>query len=243
MKRLLALSLTCGLVVLAVQLLTAAPPAPTDLDKKKEALAALQEFIGDWKGSGGPDKPKPAATDPIWSEKLQWTWRFKGDDVWIVFDIKDGKFLKSGEVRYLLEKKKYQLTVVDKDDKKLEYVGDYDADKGILTVERTDPDSKETQRVQMNTAAEGIRLIYRVAHKKDGTTIYVADYMVAATKEGQSLGAKEKKNECVVSGGLGTIAVTFKGDTYYVCCSGCKDAFNENPEKYIAEFKAKKKKS
>jgi YHS domain-containing protein len=31
-----------------------------------------------------------------------------------------------------------------------------------------------------------------------------------------------------------------KGETYYVCCSGCRDAFNENPEKYITEFKAKK---
>jgi len=28
--------------------------------------------------------------------------------------------------------------------------------------------------------------------------------------------------------------------TYYVCCSGCRDAFNENPEKYIKEFNAKK---
>ena len=35
--------------------------------------------------------------------------------------------------------------------------------------------------------------------------------------------------------------VSFQGKTYYVCCSGCRDAFNEEPEKYIAEFEAKKK--
>ncbi len=241
MKRLLALGLTFGLALCAVQVVAAAP-APTDKEKTKEALAALQEFIGDWKGNGGPDKLKPAANDPIWTENLKWTWRFKGDDVSIAFEVKDGKVFKTGEVRYLLDKKKYQLTAVDKDDKKLVYDGDFNSDKGILTLERTDADTKETQRIEMNTAAEGIRLIYRVSHKKDGTTVYVKDYLVQATKEGQSLGAKEKKVECVVSGGLGTIPVSFKGETFYVCCSGCKDAFNESPEKFIAEFKAKKKK-
>jgi hypothetical protein len=239
MKRLLGLVLTFGLCALVVHSVTA---APTDKDKVKEALAALQDFIGDWKANGGPDKVKPAANDPIWTENLKWTWRFKGDDVWLNFEVKDGKLFKSGEVRYVLDKKQYQLTAVDKDDKKLVFDGDFDSDKGILTLQRTDPDTKETQRIQMNTAAEGIRLIYRVAHKRDGTTIYVPDYLVQATKEGQSLGAKEKKVECVVSGGLGTIPVSYKGETFYVCCSGCKDAFNENPEKFIAEFKAKKKK-
>ncbi|NBS91117.1 MAG: YHS domain-containing protein [Planctomycetota bacterium] len=34
--------------------------------------------------------------------------------------------------------------------------------------------------------------------------------------------------------------VSYKGETFYVCCSGCKDAFVENPEKFIKEFKAKK---
>ncbi len=239
MKRLLGLALTFGLCALVVHSVSA---APTDKDKLKEALAALQDFIGDWKANGGPDKVKPAANDPIWTENLKWTWRFKGDEVWLNFEVKDGKLFKSGEVRYLLDKKQYQLTAVDKDDKKLVFDGDFDSDKGILTLQRTDQDTKETQRIQMNTAAEGIRLIYRVAHKKDGTTIYVPDYLVQATKEGQSLGAKEKKVECVVSGGLGTIPVSYKGETFYVCCSGCKDAFNENPEKFIAEFKAKKKK-
>jgi YHS domain-containing protein len=43
--------------------------------------------------------------------------------------------------------------------------------------------------------------------------------------------------ECVVTGGKGTIAINYKGATYYVCCSGCKQAFNENPEKILAEYK------
>ena len=51
---------------------------------------------------------------------------------------------------------------------------------------------------------------------------------------------------CVVSQGLGTTSVSFKGKSYWVCCSGCKDLFNENPEAVLAEAaerqKAKEKK-
>jgi YHS domain-containing protein len=43
-----------------------------------------------------------------------------------------------------------------------------------------------------------------------------------------------------VTGGLGKIQVSFGGNTYYVCCTGCRDAFNENPAKMIAEYKARK---
>jgi hypothetical protein len=234
MKRLLA----CGLLGLAA-VLTQARPAP-DADPKtaKEALQALQEFIGDWKGSGGPDKPKPAPSDPIWKEELSWTWKFKGDDAWLVLAFKDGHNFKNGEMHYLPDKKVYQLTLTDKDDKKLAFEGALDKD--VLTLERTDPDTKETQQITMNTAAEGVRFILRYAHKDDGKTIYKKDYLVQATRVGESLGAKESKNLCVVSGGLGTIPVMYKGETFYVCCSGCAEAFKENPEKYIAEFKAKK---
>ena len=94
----------------------------------------------------------------------------------------------------------------------------------------------------MNTAAEGVRFLYRFKKAEDGRTLFGGVYLVQATKEGESLGASQKKNECVVSGGAGTTAVSYKGETFYVCCSGCADAFKENPEKYIAEFKAKKKK-
>jgi hypothetical protein len=205
----------------------------------KEALKELNDYIGEWKGNGAPEKAKPAAKE-TWTETINWSWRFKGDDAWITLDIKDGKYLKSGELRYLPEKKHYQLKAVDKSDNKLLFEGELK--DGYLTLDREDEKTKDIQRLTMNLAAEGVRFIYRYSHKPDGKTLFVKDYQVAATKEGESLGTTTKKNECVVSGGLGTIAVAFKGETFYVCCTGCRDAFNENPEKYVAEFKARNKK-
>jgi hypothetical protein len=237
MKRLLAFTLALSLPAF---LLTAKASADDKDDRAaaKEALQALQDFIGEWKANGGPDKPRIDPRDPSWKETLHWAWRFKGEDAWLTLTVDGGKVLKSGEIHYLPAKKKYQLIATGSDGKKRTFDGELKND--ILRFEHTDPDSKEVQQITMNTAAEGVRFVYHVGHKTAGSTLLRKDFLVAGTKEGESLAAKGEKRECVVSGGLGTMPVSYKGETYYVCCSGCRDAFNENPEKYIAEFKAKK---
>jgi YHS domain-containing protein len=235
MKRLFALGLMCGLFAPAVR--TAAADR-TDREAAKEALKELQDFIGGWKGAGSPDKPRPSPNDPVWSETLSWSWRFKGDDAWLTLDVKNGKHLKGGEIRYLPGKKAYQFAVTNADGQKLVFEGTLR--KEVLTLERVDPQTKETQQLKMNVAGDGVIFNLYYARKADGTTLWKKEYKVRATMEGESLAARQKKVECVVSGGAGTMPVSYKGETFYVCCSGCRDAFNENPEKYIAEFKAKK---
>ena len=236
MKRFVALAFLFGLLGLVVPVLA---EEKADKSEAKEALKELQEFIGGWKGNGGPDKAgRPGPRDVVWNENISWSWRFKGDDAWLSMNVKDGKLFKSGELRYLPKKKLYQLTATDKKDKKLVFEGKYERE--TLKLERVDADSKATQQITMNTAAEGDRFIYHVAHKDEGRTIWKKDYLIACTREGVSLGKVDKKNECIVSGGLGTMAISYKGETYYVCCSGCAEAFRETPEKYINEYKAKK---
>jgi hypothetical protein len=239
MKRFLALGLMVGLAMMVSN--SGAAPAAKDAEKTKEALRELQDFIGGWKGSG-QTKPKPGPRDPFWSETVKWNWRFKGDKIWLAVDFAGGKFFKSADIYYLLDTKKYQLVgtpVVGKE--KVTFEGALKDDK--LVFERVDPKTKEVQRIIMNTAAEGVRFVYKVESRNDGGTIWRLNYMVAATKIGESLGGKEKKGpECVVSGGLGTMTVSYGGATYYVCCSGCADAFKENPKKFVDEFLAKKKK-
>ena len=77
MKRLLA----CGVLLVLAAVWRAGGVRQDAPKTSKEALQALNDFIGEWKGSGGPDKPKPGPRDPIWKEGLEWVWKFKGDDV------------------------------------------------------------------------------------------------------------------------------------------------------------------
>ena len=50
--------------------------------------------------------------------------------------------------------------------------------------------------------------------------------------------------ECIVTGGKGTMSTVYKGKTYWFCCTGCRDAFLDDPDMIIAqaEQKAAKKK-
>src|ERR1700722_12531211 len=207
MKRLLALGLTTGLFAFG---LTALAADVKDKNPSREALGTLQEFIGKWNGNGAPENKKPTAKD-LWTETLSWGWKFKGDDVALNLDIKDGKYFKSGELRFLPEKKVYEFTAFDKAGKKSVFEGKYDSGKSKLTLERIDPATKETQRIEMNTAAEGDRFIFRYDHKPSGSTLYKKDFLVSATRDGVSLGKVDKKNECVVRGGLGRWTVWNSG--------------------------------
>jgi hypothetical protein len=201
----------------------------------KEALQALQDYIGGWKGNGTSDKDR----SEIWKETANWGWRFKGNNAALVVEMKQGKLFKAGTLRYLPAKEKYQLTLVDKNDKTQVYEGDLK--KGTLTLDGPDPDGKSMRRIKVNTAGGGIRLVWTLYNKPENRTVYNKQFQISYTKEGESFGATAKKNECVVTGGLGTMTVSYMGQTYYVCCSGCRDAFNENPAKIIKEYLARKK--
>jgi hypothetical protein len=225
-----------GGLLMAAACYAAASEQGGDTNAAKEALQELQEFVGGWKGSGTTERDKSA----IWKENATWSWKFKGDDSWLVVEFKDSKIYKSGELRYVTDKKVYQLTMTDKMDKSLQFKGTLK--KTTLTLERTDADSKEGQQLKINTAGGGDRLVITYLVKPANRTAFNEEWKIGLTREGISLAGGKKGPECIVTGGLGTMMVTYKGATYSVCCSGCRDAFNENPAKYIAEYEAKKKK-
>lgn len=231
-----------GVLALGIALPLGARADGTPDDPVKAALQVLNDFIGSWNGTGGPDKPRPDPKDPVWKESIIWSWRFKGKDAWLAFEVKDGKYLAGGEVRYRPERKAYMLTATDAKKQKLDFEGKLDA-KGYLTFERTDKASGETQQFVMNSAGDGVRFIYRYATRPKGKTVFTKVYQVAASKEGESLAKSDTKNECIVTGGLGTMTVSYMGETYYVCCTGCRDAFNEEPAKFVKAYKEKKAKS
>ena len=206
-----------------------------DGEDPKEALQALQEFIGGWKGTANDKKLG------FWTEKSDWSWRFKGKDVWISFKLENSKLYKGGEVRFLPDKSKYQITIIDKADKKTVYEGEMK--KNLLTVERLNPDTNDTEQIKMSVISGGDRLVYSTWLKPDGRTQFTKQFDVGYTRDGVTFGVESggKKPVCCVTGGLGTMTVSFGGATYYVCCSGCRDAFNENPAKVVAEYLKKKK--
>src|SRR5262249_59926125 len=92
-----------------------------------------------------------------------------------------------------------------------------------LVLERTDEKTNEAQRLTFNLLHDN-RHLYRYEVKAAGKSSFTPVYQVGATKEGVAFAGPDGKPECVVSGGLGTMPVSYKGKTYYVCCGGCPHA-------------------
>jgi ribosomal protein L24E len=206
-----------------------------DTDAAKDALKKLNEFVGKWKG----DAKSATLSTKDWKETAEWGWNLKGGEPSLVLKFDGSKQFNSGVLKYSTDKKKYQLTFTDTDKKEMAFEGEMKGEKLILNY--TDKATKDLYTVEMSTNNEGARFVYNVLKKNGGVGIAKRVVEAGLTKEGASL-AGGSKNECIVTGGLGTMSVSYNGKTYYVCCSGCRDEFNANPKKYVDEFEKSKKK-
>jgi YHS domain len=206
----------------------------------KEALRAFNDLIGSWSALGEPEGTRQEKQRGFWTESLHWKWQFKGEDAWLNVTVEKGKYFTKGDLRYLSDKELFQLTLITVANETLSFQGPLK--DHVLTLEREDEAKNETERLIL-TLLHGTRFLYRYEVKPKGRSLFTRVYRVGATKEGIAFADAGSTNpECVVSGGLGTIKVRYKGETYYVCCTGCRDAFNDDPEKYIKEFQVKKAK-
>lgn len=207
-------------------------PSAADQSKARKALQELQDFIGTWDLEG---TQKDGAKTVAWKEQVKWGWKFNKDgDAWIsvTFAEGKGKHFTGGDLKYDVAKKQYALTLTPsaKGATPQTYTGVIA--KGSLKVEYKDEKTKDVQRLTMNTAAEGIRFVFKVEKQDGGKGLFGGVFAMNGNKEGESIAGGAKKPECIVSGGAASMQVTYNGKTYYVCCSGCRDEFNANPKKY-----------
>lgn len=211
---------------------------PADTPKSaKEAFQPLNPLIGSWKGTGSPEGTREEKQKGFWTETVAWEWQFKAKDTWLAVTFDKGKHFTKWELRYQPDKATYQLTATTPDKKTLTFTGPLTSTKQsgqVLTLDRTE--DGETQRLVV-TLLHNNRFLYRYETKPTAATTFTKKYQVGATKEGESFADVPKGPECIVSGGKGSIAVSHNGKTYYVCCSGCRDEFKADPEKYIKAAK------
>jgi hypothetical protein len=214
----------------------------------KEALQPFNILVGSWRGSGAPEGTTEERLAGAWTETITWEWKFKDQDAWLTVTFTKGKHFSKGELRYTPDKDakepRFTLVLITSDKTTATFVGGLDEKGKTLTLTRTDGPAKEEQRLVFSLLHHN-RHLYRLDTRPANTTVaFTKVYQVGATKEGVAFADVPKGPECIVSGGVGTMTVVYKGKTYYVCCSGCRDEFKADPEKYIkeAELKAKEKK-
>lgn len=219
------------------------PAKPLTPEAKAAVQAGLEEFnglIGGWRGAAQPVRN---STRGAWTEKAEWVWEIKKDAVSLRYEIKDGQALHSARLTYDPEAKLYHLTASLPDKSMRDYTGKLDGNKLILD---SQPDADGMVHRMTVTQLNEKRTLVLFEKRPAAGERYSRVVEVGYTREGTTLaveGAGEP--ECIVSGGKGTMQVSYKGKNYWVCCTGCRDAFNDDPEGILAEAAeraAKKKK-
>jgi YHS domain-containing protein len=212
------------------------------------AFGPLEYLIGTWKGQGVP-KDNSAQQFRGWDEKHAWAWVFDhGKPSGLSFTIEGGKFLASGKLTFDSKAKLYRLAGKEPGvrGKAIVFEGKFDASGKRLVLDRiqkqpaAEPDV-DAMQVSLRPNANFLRYTMTQDKKPDGAARFARAIEVGVTREGETFAAGAAATErpkCIVTGGQATMSVTFEGQTFQVCCSGCLGEFNDNPRKYVKKAAA-----
>jgi hypothetical protein len=223
------------------------------------AMKPLNVMLGTWEGKTNRQVGGFAALDTA-----NWVWDMKTDKNQPALTMKsDGtiKYIQQARLTYLVEKKQFQLVTRDKKGTERTFFGDFMPDRApkqipdeeggktmhwnfkIQFTEAELANQKERWRIELNQLHNDRFLM--TFYRSPNRARFLQVDIVANQRAGVSFAKKDNDygdRECIISQGLGTIVVMYKGQSFYVCCSGCKDAFEDDPELWIARAEARKMK-
>ena len=219
-------------------------------------LKPLQVILGSWRGTTLREYDGFKAVD-----NHEWVWDLRSDpDQPALASASDkSPYLKQASLTWNPTDSVFELTATDANGAQRTFTGDYtdpvheivgpdDKLHRVFRLELTQTDKSAEQsggdRWQVSFAQQENNRYLLEVDKRRGTAAFRRFDTVSTQREGTSFAVSDSsygEKECIISQGLGTISVSWQGKSYWVCCSGCKAAFEEDPETWIA--RAEKRKS
>lgn len=209
------------------------PPETSGRRADQEALKDYATFVGDWRGTG---QPRRGSARDTWRESAAWSWELSSESAALVGQIESGRYLQTVRLRPASEEPgSFQLEATLADGSKRLFSGRADDRKKLLLENLEDKDGTATpQRISLTPLHDNRFLMLLEARDAD-SGLYDRLGEVGYTRQGVAFAAGDSYPQCIVTGGRGDTEVKYKGQTYWVCCSGCKDLFEEDPETILAE--------
>ena len=205
-------------------------------ETERTKLSQLQFLVGSWKGVAQPQR---GSSKGSWVEQAEWAWRFDEEKAELVAELSGSKLFSTVVLQPADDQGSYTLLATPAGGgEPVRYSGQLD-NAGKLTLNAETAVAELPARISLRTGAGGNRLL--VLYEKNGPgerLVRLAE--VGYTRKGSGFGKGTSGPECVVTGGFGSIEVTHLGKTYYVCCTGCRDYFNEKPDEVLAEYAERK---
>jgi len=229
--------LTCTLARLASSQDQPTGSAAETRQTQRAALEPFQSLVGGWRGVG---QPKRGSNVGAWSETAEWVWDLKGEQgPALCVEFAGGKQLQSARLGFDPDKKEYLLEGKLADDEVRRMTGVRTGNRLVMESKAEDQTVHQVTLTLLNDKRTLLLYQTRTPRATQFTRVAEVGYTRAGTRLAEE-GVTGR--ECIVTGGLGTLQVEYKGNKYWVCCTGCREAFVDDPEGVLAEAAARAKK-
>jgi hypothetical protein len=237
----------------------------TDADEEQsiqtiiEKLRPLQVMLGKWRGTTRKEFEGFKAVD-----QHEWVWDLtsKPDQPALIMNSDKSPYLRTARLTWLPDQQLFRLDAQDPDGKSRAFEGNYTDE--VHEVVGSDDKLHKVFRLELNevppaeagsggseflqfafTQQESNRYLLEVSQRR-GKAAWRRVDTVSTQRDGTSFALSDTdyaERTCIISQGLGTMSITYKGRDYWVCCSGCRAAFEEAPDRWIARAAEMQKKS
>lgn len=226
-----------------------AQAADVNSESVLEELQPLQVLLGKWSGN--------ARSAPLLHE-LQWVWDFQSNPAQpaLVVSSEKSNYIRAGRLTYLPRENLFTFRMTTPEGEEKNFRGTFS--KPVADVAGDDQKLQRTFKLELQEEVpadateqwqvafhqlENNRYLMELDRKR-GSGKFIRVDTVHSQREGTSFALSDSDygdKTCIISQGLGVISVSYQGKSYWVCCSGCQAAFNDDPEKWIAKWEAKQK--
>jgi hypothetical protein len=213
----------------------AAPVSDGGRARDQAALKPFAPLVGAWRGTG---QVRRGSAKGAWTESAQWAWTLDQDHAALVLKLDGGKHLKQAVLRPLERSTCFELTATLADGTTRTFRGTAD-ERDSLQLVADPPVDSGLARLTIVPLHEN-RTLIRLEAATTNPDQFEKLGEVGYTREGARFAVGDSSPECIVTGGRGTIAVQHQGKTYYVCCTGCRELFDDDPDAILAEYQSRR---
>ena len=206
-------------------------------------LLPFEYLVGRWNGQGVP-KDNPAKQFRGWTETHTWAWVFaQGKPVGLAVTIEGGKVLATGKLTYdaaaqALSPRSDRAEAAPEAGSASRARSTGRARPGARSIAMAEKSAKVCRDVAVVDLAQCQLHPLHDDPRSQGAGLvqFTRLIEVGLTRDGESLAAGATTTErpkCIVTGGAATMTSATRAARSRSAAPGCRDEFNENPEKYI----------
>lgn len=209
------------------------------------ALQPVQTILGKWRGT-----TRREVGDFKGLDEPEWVWDLRTDRERpaLVVSSADAQYIRDGRLTWNQASQQFRFTAETPEGRERVFEGTYSEPpeefqeagtavqrKFKLQLDEVGGDEKDRWQVVI-AQQNNDRYLLELSRSRGGN--FVRFDTVGHQRLGTSFAQSDTEygeRKCIISGGLGTIQVSYQGKSYWVCCTGCQAAFNEDPEGWLRD--------